>query len=332
VAYTLIADDEYMHQPTAEPHFNESVYANGFDFGTGVGGWMRLGNRVNEGYAELSVCLYLPDGRIACQFQRPAITANHRFDAGGLRYDVEEPFRRVSMTYEGDLLLLDDRDALRDPKRMFAVAKRVPGSVRLAQEADSPVHGGVPASAAHEPMYGWDFSLGHFNQHTRVTGEIRCGGETIPLAGAGWRDHSWGPRLWQNIYYYRLFIANLGQGRGFMLLKITDAGGRTRRLGVLLVDGQYEEVEEFDLITDWDARQDPTVVRLAVRTAHRRVLISGEVVSLAPLRNRREIEGRTVTSRIAEGHTRFTWDGVTGYGMTEYIERLDGERLVGYPL
>ena len=48
-----------------------------------TGGWMRLGNRVNEGYAELSVCLYLPDGRIACQFQRPNITANDRFDGGG---------------------------------------------------------------------------------------------------------------------------------------------------------------------------------------------------------------------------------------------------------
>ena len=66
--------------------------------------------------------------------------------------------------------------------------------------------------------------------------------------------------------------------------------------------------------------------------ARRTALIEGEIVTLAPLRNRRKIDGETVVSRIAEGHTRFSWDGVTGYGMTEYIERLDGERLVGYPL
>src|SRR5580692_7793396 len=91
MGYRLDAQDEYPHIPSAEPHFNESVYCNGFDRRTGAGGWMRLGNRVNEGYAELSVCLYLPDGRIACQFQRPGISANDRFSAGGLSFEVVEP-------------------------------------------------------------------------------------------------------------------------------------------------------------------------------------------------------------------------------------------------
>ena len=63
--------DELPHTPDAAENFNECVYANGFDARLQMGGWMRLGNRVNEGYAELSVCLYLPDGRVACQFQRP---------------------------------------------------------------------------------------------------------------------------------------------------------------------------------------------------------------------------------------------------------------------
>ena len=86
MGYHLVAQDEYPHEPTGEPHFNESVYCNGFDHRSGVGGWMRLGNRINEGYAELSVCIYLPDGRVACQFLRPNITTNARFDAGGLSY------------------------------------------------------------------------------------------------------------------------------------------------------------------------------------------------------------------------------------------------------
>ena len=332
MGFRLETQDEGMHAPTAEAHFNESVYCNGFDARSGVGGFLRLGNRVNEGYAELSVCLYLPDGRVACQFQRPSIDTNACFHAGGLRYAVETPFEAVRMDYEGELLVLDDPDLLRDPKRLFATASRVPGSVRLSQRSASPVHGGVPDGDGDEPMYGWDFSLGHFNQHMRVTGEIRCGNERFPIEGSGWRDHSWGPRLWQNIHHYRLFIANLGDDRGFMLLKITDMAGRTRRLGVLLVEGEYEEVQDLDIITDWTASQDPKLVRLGVRTARRSVVINGEVLTLAPLRNRREIDGRVVTSRIAEGHTRFTWDGLSGFGITEYIERLEGERLVGYPL
>ena len=68
--YIITPYDEFMHTPDASPNFNESVYVN-FTDPAGIAGWMRLGNRANEGYAELSVCLYLPDGRIACQFQRP---------------------------------------------------------------------------------------------------------------------------------------------------------------------------------------------------------------------------------------------------------------------
>jgi len=185
---------------------------------------------------------------------------------------------------------------------------------------------------AVQTMYGRDFSLGHFNQHSRVHGEIRVGDERWPIAGHGWRDHSWGPRYWQAIYYYRLFIANFPNGDGFMLLKITDKNGKARRQGVLLVDGNYEEILDLDVATDWSERQDPSKVRISVMTARRKAQVTAEILMLAPLRNRRKTaEGETLVSRIAEGFTRFTWDGQQGYGMTEYIERIeDGMRSRGF--
>ena len=181
-------------------------------------------------------------------------------------------------------------------------------------------------------MYGRDFSLGHFNQHGRVRGEIRVGADRWPIDGHGWRDHSWGPRYWWAIFCYRLFIANFPNGDGFMLLKITDSRGVSRRQGVLLVDGGYEEIVDMDLTTDWTDRRDPARVRLGVRTADRKETIAGEIVRLAPLRNRREANGQMLESRIAEGFTRFAWDGRRGYGMTEYIERIEDGALSGYPL
>src|ERR1700710_1693937 len=90
--------DEFPHLPDASINFNESVYTNAFDLRQGVGGWMRLGNRINEGYAELSVCLYLPDGRVACQFQRPEIKTNAQFAAGGRGYEGKQALRAVAMT------------------------------------------------------------------------------------------------------------------------------------------------------------------------------------------------------------------------------------------
>jgi hypothetical protein len=330
--FLMRPEDELPHAPDSSTNFNESVYTNGFDSIAPVGAWMRLGNRVNEGYSELSVCAYLPDGRIACQFQRPSITRNDHFDAGGLTYSVIEPLRKVSMTYEGELLVLKDANALRDPKSLFADAPRAPGRIHWLHEASSPVHGGEPTDAAIPTMYGRDFSLGHFNQHSRVRGEIRVGQETWPIDGRGWRDHSWGPRYWQAIYFYRLFIANFPDGDGFMLLKITDEKGVARRQGVLLIGGRYEEVIDMDLFTEWTDRQDPAGIRLSVRTANRTAIISGEVMELAPLRNRRKANGKVLESRIAEGFTRFTWDGRDGHGITEYIERIENGRLVGYPL
>ncbi len=324
--------DEYPHQPDASPNFNESVYTNVADTAQKLGGWMRIGNRVNEGYAELSVCLYLPGGRVACQFLRPSIIANDRFDAGGLKVEVVEPLKRLTMAYEGELLLLDNPELLRNPETMFKTAQRVAGSVRWDVTGVSPIHGGEPTSDTVPTMYGRDFSLGHFNQHTRVCGEIRVGDEAWVVNGFGWRDHSWGPRYWQAIYCYRLFIANFADGRGFMILKITDHKGASRRIGVLLVDGDYEEIVDLDIVTDWSEKQDPARVRVEVRTAKRAAIITGEIETMAPLRNRRKAGDEVLISRIAEGFTRFTWDGSTGYGMTEYIERIENGRLAGYPL
>jgi len=329
--FVMRPEDEFMHRPDAV-NFNESVYTNAFDVGSPVGGWMRLGNRVNEGHAELSICLYLPDGRIACQFRRPAIAGNDRFEAGGLRYSVAEPLRKVSMAFDGDLIVLDDPEALRDPKSLFATAPRLPGRVSWTLEAESPIHGGLPAGDGIQTMYGRDFSLGHFNQHGRARGEIRIGSESWPIDGHGWRDHSWGSRYWQAIWFYRLFIANFPDGDGLMLLKIADRAGRVRREGVLLVDGLYEEILDLEVSTEWTAKQDPAMVRLGVMTSRRKASVTGEVLRLAPLRNRREADGRTLTSRIAECFTRFGWDGRKGYGITEYIERSEDGQLVGYPL
>lgn len=331
-AYKLLPDDEFPHAPSAEQHFNESVYMNAFDHVRGMGGWMRLGNRVNEGYAELSVCLYLPDGRIACQFQRPAISANDRFDAGGLSVEVLAPLHRVRMRYAGELMLVHDPDLLRTPRKLFAEAERVQAEVVWDHEATSPAHGGIPRDDHSPTLYGRDFSLGHFNQHTRVSGHIRAGEEQWPVEGYGWRDHSWGPRYWQNILFDRLFMANFGPDRGLMLLKIANNDGQVRRGGVLQFDGDYEEILDLDLFNKWTPSRDPASFLLTVRTARRAAVIEGEILRCAPLRNRREENGATLESRIAECFTRLTWDGRKGYGMTEYVERLVDGVPAGFPL
>ncbi len=80
-------EDEYTHPLGPEPNFNESMYFNFFDRARDTGGFVRMGNRANEGYAEVTLCLYLPGGPVAFNYLRPRIDNNDRFDAGGMRRD-----------------------------------------------------------------------------------------------------------------------------------------------------------------------------------------------------------------------------------------------------
>ena len=68
----LEPQDEYNHEPDEASNYNESMYFNVFDHNKQMGGWFRLGNRPNEGYAEMTCCIYLPDGRIGFMFGRPS--------------------------------------------------------------------------------------------------------------------------------------------------------------------------------------------------------------------------------------------------------------------
>ena len=57
----LTPEDDYTHS-RSETNFNESVYFNFFDPAQQRGGFLRIGNRANEGYAEMTVIVWNPDG------------------------------------------------------------------------------------------------------------------------------------------------------------------------------------------------------------------------------------------------------------------------------
>src|SRR5690349_24699645 len=118
--------DDYLHAVEVASNFNDSRYYNFFDPGAGMGGWTRMGNRPNEQYAEMTVCLYLPDGRVAFMFQRPAISGNTELNAGGLKIEVVEPFKHLRVTDEGKALVMTEPHDMADPKVAFANNPRLP--------------------------------------------------------------------------------------------------------------------------------------------------------------------------------------------------------------
>ena len=223
-----------------------------------------MGNRPNEGYAEMTVCLYLPDGRVGFIYKRPAIEGHTAHDAGGLRFDVVEPFVEHHVTYGGQAAR--PRRAARHGR---SAGRRSPTTRWCRARSTSPtapsarVWGGEPEWEEGEERPEVDpeqsFARGHTEQHMAVTGLVTVGDERFELIdGLGLRDHSWGPRYWQSVWWYRWLTGNLGPDLGFALTVSGSQDGPRRTHGFLYDrarygDDQWVAIRDVDLRSDYDA-------------------------------------------------------------------------------
>jgi len=318
---SLESADEYTHPVEDDPSFNESMYANVLDGPGHLGVWVRVGNRPNEGHAEVSCCVYLPDGRVAFMFARPESTTNESLAAGGASFTVEEPFERLLMTYDGPLCVLDDPLQMADPKEAFLSNPIVPGRVSVQLEGLVPPYGGEPADGSSDsPLTA--FARGHYEQHVRGTGFVEVDGVRHELDGLGLRDHSWGPRYWQNLAWYRFMPLVFTPDFAMCVVLVADHDGGLHPGGMVLrvgPDGErgYVDILDATFETTYDGDL-PVGQTMTVRTAERSYVVHGESMSLIPLRNRRA----GLTTRITEAMSRFECDGVVGYGMSEYLDQL----------
>jgi hypothetical protein len=330
--------DEYMHELGPEPNFNESMYINVFDPGQRIGGWFRMGNRANEGTAEMTVCLYLPDGRVAFMFKRPAISSNDALDAGGLTWTMVTPFEELRVDYSGKVVVLSEPLQMADPKQAFANNPFAECEVHLTftGQGRASMFGGEPDRPHEAP--GEEFAKGHYEQLVEATGTIRVGDEEWDVRGCGLRDHSWGPRYWQAPWYYRWLTANFGRDLGFMASRVARKDGPGTRGGFVWDAGVLHLCDHCEVTTVY-AGEDQYHERLegVLRSSRsgREWRFTGDVMNLIPLRNRRQSpDGEWLVTRISEGMTRWEMTGedhagAVGYGLSEYLDQIVDGSPVG---
>ena len=331
----LTPQDDYLHPLEEASNFNESRYYNFFDAGCGLGGWVRMGNRPNEGYAEMTTCFYLPSGAVAFMFGRPRIQGHEAHDAGGLRFEVIEPYVEHHIRYDGKIVLLERPRDMEDPRAAFTENPKVDCTMDLRVQAVAKPWGGEPEAEEGETLRELDpeksFARGHTEQHMASTGTVTIGDETFTLDGAlGLRDHSWGPRYWQTVWWYRWLTVNLGPDLGFATtMSGTEAGERhvhgflydRKRYG----DDQWVPIRGLDLSSDYDDDWYHHAVHAVVKTDDHEYPVEGEVWSNIPLRNRRE----GLVTRITEGMTTWRCGDLTGAGLAEYLDQIVDGRPVG---
>jgi hypothetical protein len=320
----LSATDDYTHPVGLEPNFNESMYFQFHDPAAGIGGFLRLAKRPNEGRGERTVCLYLPDGSVAFGFARPDVDADDSFRGAGLTVEVVEPFQHLRVTFGGTVNLLPDPAALRDPKAALATTPRTECTVTLD------LHAAAPPYAEIFDGDGESFAPNHYEQLMTVTGAMTLGDKSREVNGFGLRDHSWGPRSWQAPYFYR-WVHGSTSGLGFMGAFFGDADGADRS-GGFVWDGTHSHIcHHVELSTERDAESQPRWVTVALTAARRRWVFRGEVGAVVPLRHRRadDHSGLNAT-KIAEAATVWTAeDGTTLHGMAEYLDQVHDGQPVG---
>lgn len=310
-------EDDYTHPLGPEENFNESVYFNFFDREQQMGGFLRIGNRANEGYAEVTVIVYQPDGSALFNYKRPQISSNDGWDAGGLKVEVLEPGERLRTTYEGSVVYLKDPREMREPSVAFKENPHKRIRLDLVHEGVGPIYGHVAEPGGTGSQN--EFARAHYEQHMRVTGTLQVeDGPVLHISGHGLRDHSWGPRYWQSTPSYRWITGNFGDDLGMVLSIVGD------RIGGVFHKGKdtIVQVKNIELETEYEGDTNyhkalKATVTLANGEVHR---VEGTVRGFIPLRNRRA----GMFTHIGEGMTEYLLDGERkGYGLSEYLDQVE---------
>ena len=177
---------------------------------------------------------------------------------------------------------------------------------------------------------GQTVGKGHLEQAGRWTGWIEAGGTRYVLGDArGNRDKSWGPRRWGGPRMWRWFSINIGDDVHFGGIRIgTDAGDLHR--GWVWRDGEHESIVRWDVRTELE--DDGTTHRVSdVRATDKRGRVHelhGDLLRVAV-----GVSGHgDPHTLLNEGLARWTYEGSTGYGISEYLHQLDDAGLPVVPI
>jgi len=327
----LIDADEGVHEVGPASNWNESRYLDFWDPMSQIGGWFRIGNRPNEGHAEMSACVYLPDGSVAFQFGRPSISENG-LSVGGQSWEIVTPWRVNRVGYVGPMVLLEDPWALRDPKAALTQNPHV--DVEIALTATSTGLKTVMGSDQdHVDLIFLPGQADHHYQHlARVEGSVRIGAREWAVRGRGGKDHSWGPRNWHAKIYLRWLTAAIDDDNGFILCRAVGPTKKTRG-GFVLVDGEFHLTDGYEMRNTYAGppHYEVTGVELDIRAGDLHLSARGTPLNWLPLRHRqKDQEGNLATLRIVKSPTVWEFaDGRSASGALEYHDLLMDDKPIG---
>jgi hypothetical protein len=316
----LSASDEDMHEPTVDPDFNESAvfhFVGSTDQPTML---MRIGNRVNQGFAEVTVLGMMPGGRAFMHFDRAPLADNSGFAASGLRFEVVEPLATWRVRFDGEVRTMKKSSELEDPRTVFSTNPTMPLHLDLVYTDVSRMYGYGSAHGG-SGFGGDDTAIGtaHYHGLVRATGEIVLGGSATALTGHGFRDHSWGPRRWQGPLYWRWIGAMVDEDNWFEAWSWRLEDAAPPDFAAVCRDGEFQITDDVTFrTTHGPAPHYPERIRLTLGMPNGPLDLDVRQVAFLPTRQRRE----GVTARILEMRVETELFGRPAVGMGEFHDRI----------
>lgn len=325
----LRPEDDFMHEIGSDPSHNESMFFNFFDSGKNVGGFVRIGNRANEGHAEMTFCVFPGDGSVLMQWGRLPLEDRMALRAGGLSFEVIEPAKKIAVVYQGEAVKITNPLELASPGKAMRNNPKVDVHLKLDVAGVGPMIGDREGNSKDAIIF-LD-GVGHYQQAIHATGFLDVAGERTELSCRGVRDHSWGPRIWHSIQRDRSLWISFGPELTIIACKTWLTGAQVPdQMGCLIENGKVTPLADIVI----KSRFKPgtyyhNALELDLTDANGRKLhLYGEVLSYAPLRHRKEGEE---TVYLGQAVTRFTMGGKTCLGLSEYFDAESRTPLlIGY--
>jgi hypothetical protein len=291
------AEHEVVQPRGDHESHNDSVYFNFAappDCGI-VGGVVRIGLRPNEGYSEASLVMPRRDGGVVFHYKRSPLTADDHpagaseWNSGAMTLAATDATRRWRLTYAGDeaRLVADPRAFGDDPGGTWRSSESLRCGFDFEWNADFPVH---VLSPEGDLMPGDDeiaYGKNHYEQFGQVSGDLRLGDETWTLKAApAFRDHSWGPRIWESAPNQDFVTAYLDDGRRIVAVANRTDAGETMH-GVLFAPGDIRptQLDGYELRTSYAGEAEAHgPIGWRFEAGGQTVEVEGEVEGFMPLR------------------------------------------------
>ena len=301
---------DFQHPVEGDSAWSESYYFNGYCPDTDAGFFTRMGIRPNGGTIDVGLNLWVPGGGLAAlrHVREHKVMIDDDLVVGPVTYERLAPLKQWRITASGE--------STNGPIAIDVTFD----ALTPAMGADGQGKEGQGSSAATRQTVG----KGHLEQAGRWSGWIEANGQRSVLGSEarGNRDKSWGPRRWGGPKMWRWFSINIGDDTHFGGIRIgTDEGDLHR--GWVWTDGGHASVANWDVRTELeDDGVTHRVTHLRVTDKRDRVHeLRGDLLRVDPGKAGLRPNGTIVN----EGLARWTYEGRTGYGISEYLHQLDGD-------